>query len=100
MDKDIRAVQAATRQVLGRVRVELIAEAQEIADRAGSEAILVSRLADKFGVASLTAKRWLLAAGFKLNVTLKGRPSFEAVLVHDGLLDVLKGIKARKSDEG
>ncbi len=83
-------------------RKALIAEAQEITDRAGSKAILVSRLADKYGVSSLSAKRWLTQAGFELDTNRTGRPTFEAVLIHDGLLDQYRAIKARVpgSEEG
>lgn len=96
---DLRSHMAATRQVLNQVRAAVVAEAQEIADRAGSRAILVSRLADKHGVASLTAKRWLQAAGFELKTDRRGRPSFEEVLLHDGLMDALTKFKARPTDE-
>lgn len=89
---DVKEQLKATRQVMGRVRVELVAEAREIANRAGDSAILVSRIAEKYGVSSLTAKRWLEQAGFQLSKTRTGRPTFEAVLLHDGLLDQYKAI--------
>lgn len=101
--EDVRNALKQTRQVMGQVRQALIAEAQGIADRAGSKAILVSRLADKYGISSLTAKRWLAQAGFELDKTRTGRPRYEDVLIHDGLLDQYRAIKARTedpSDEG
>lgn len=82
----VKAAHAATRQAMAATRLALIAEAQTIADRAGSKAILVTRLANKHGVSGLTAKRWLEQAGFELNESLKGRPTHHAVLVHDGLI--------------
>lgn len=98
--QNYRNALANTRQVLNKVRLDVIAEAQAIADRAGSEAILVTRLATKYGISFATCKSWLETAGFKLNKSLKGRPSFEAVLIHDGLMDALKMIKARETNEG
>jgi hypothetical protein len=95
MDSELKAAQAKTKQALGATRAAIIAEAQGIADRAGSKAILVSRLAAKYGVASLSVKRWLEKAGFELNDQLKGRPTYEAVLLHDGLLEQLNAIKSR-----
>jgi hypothetical protein len=95
-NEDLKAAQARTKQALGAVRATIVAEAQAIASRAGSKAILVSRLAQKHGVASLSVKRWLEAAGFELNSELRGRPTYEAVLLHDGLMDALAAIKKRE----
>ena len=93
---ELQSMQQRTAQVLGEIRVSLIQEAQEIHDRIGSENILISRLASKHGVSSDTARRWLLIAGFTLPAPRKGRPTFEEVLMHDGKLDALAAIKARK----
>jgi transposase-like protein len=95
-NEDLKAAQARTKQALSAVRATIVAEAQEIADRAGSKAILVSRLAQKHGVASLSVKRWLEAAGFELRTDLRGRPRYEEVLLHDGLVDALNAIKSRQ----
>lgn len=92
--QNYRAAKVATRQILNKTRDAVLAEAHEIANRAGDSAILVTRLAEKHGVAFATCKKWLQAEGFELNTSLRGRPSFEAVLVHDGLMDALNAIRA------
>ena len=94
--EEIKATQAATRQAMAATRIALLTEAKRISDRVqerlgvdktgGDHAILVTRLANKHGVSGLTAKRWLINAGFHLNENLRGRPTHQAVLLHDGLI--------------
>ena len=94
MANDMKAVHAATKQALAAVRKVVLAEAEEIRARAGEDAILIGRLADRHGVAALTVKRWLIKAGFDV-AQRTGRPTFEQVLQHDGLLEVYQARQAR-----
>lgn len=76
MDDSLRTLKTRTRQALGLARAKLLTDARATVETAGPAAVIVTHLARTHGVAPLTARRWLAAAGFSLEHLSRGRPSF------------------------
>ena len=74
--EDVSSLKSRTRQALGLARAKVLADARAVLETHGAEAIIVTHLARQHGVAPLTARRWLAAAGFSLEHLSRGRPSF------------------------
>lgn len=65
-----------TRAVLGLTRAKVLADARALVETSGPAAIVVTHLARQHGIAPLSVRRWLTAAGFDIGHLTRGRPSF------------------------
>ena len=77
MDDIIPELKMRTRAALGLARAKVLTDARAIVESKGTPGIIVAHLAKAHGVAPLSVRRWLLAAGFDLAHLQRGRPSFQ-----------------------
>ncbi len=88
MEDSLRSLKGKTKSALGLARAKVLADARAVVEARGAEALIVTHLARQHGVAPLTARRWLAAAGFNLAHLQRGRPSFAKLAeIADGAED-------------